>query len=94
MVILLLTNLYLNWIRTRNSGKRTPSTDTEIGTISTKIDAIEKDLEETKERIRLHEDKISRQVGALHSRINDVFGELKEITGMLKTHMEAEKNGH
>jgi hypothetical protein len=50
--------------------------------------SLERDLLEMRSRHAHHEEKLSRQVGALHERINDVFGELREIAGTLKTYME------
>lgn len=45
-------------------------------------------LKASTQRHSTHEEKISRQIGALHTRINDVFGELREISGSVKTHVE------
>ena len=35
-------------------------------------------------------EKMSSQIGGVHTRINDIFGELREIAGAVKTHMEKE----
>jgi hypothetical protein len=91
IVLVLIARLVMDFMKTRAATSRRPSLDTDLGGLSIKVTALEKDLRETKQRMTDHENKLSRQVGALHTRINDVFGELKEITGMLKTHMERER---
>jgi hypothetical protein len=32
------------------------------------------------------EDKISRQIGGVHERINSIFGQLRELTGQFNQH--------
>ncbi|QBG47836.1 hypothetical protein EGM51_10690 [Verrucomicrobia bacterium S94] len=89
IIILLQLGLFgLSWKRTIAATRRNPSVDTDLGTLNTRLDNIEKDLDATKSRLSDHEDKISRQIGALHARINDVFGELRELSGILKAHVE------
>lgn len=44
----------------------------------------ERDVAEIKSRHSAHENKLSKQIGGVHDRINAVFGELRELIGIVK----------
>ena len=93
-VIAWLAILIMTYVRTKNSGKRNPSVDTNLGTIDTRVETLETGQRENSRRIEKLDDKLSMRVGALHGRMNDMFGELQKMEGgieFIKHHLEKSK---
>jgi hypothetical protein len=50
------------------------------------VQTLERDLTVVRDRHGHWEDKISRQIGGVHERINSIFGQLRELTGQFNQH--------
>jgi hypothetical protein len=87
IIMVAITQIICTIINTINGSKRKPTLDSDLGSIDARLRGAEKELQTIRETVSRNEDKISRQVAALHERINTVLGELKEISGMMKNHL-------
>lgn len=91
IILAALTAIVVQILGAVRNGRPSPPHEASFEGIRTRIESLERGLDAANARLASHEEKLSRQIGALHERINDVFGQLKEITGVISVHMREDR---
>ena len=91
-VLMALGSFVMNIIRTIHTLKQKPPHGETLASIGAKLQALDKDLEETKRRHTAFEDKMTNQIGDLWAKIDLLISKVSENGGKMDLFIDEMRN--